>query len=422
NNYKLFGGTNLIKNCFVIMGFGKKICPNTQRTIDLDVTYNKLIKPTMINLNIECIRSDEVITNKSIDTELYELLYKSDLVIADISTLNSNAIYELGVRHALKPYTTIIIAENQAVLPFDINHLRIHKYIHDGLTISNMEIDKLSNKLVEVINELNSKNNPDIDSPLYTSLDIKLPNEMDQSFFHKISSKYEGKNSIYKLLSTAQSLKNKKDFIKAEQHFRRAFELTKDEYIVKELAVCIYKQNESSIENLEKAEKVLVDFTGEYTIQNFELLSTFGAIYKKKWYINKNIIELEKCLDNYKRSYELSNNYYAGVNYAYSLMMLSHYSKNVEVKVTNYFWSKKIYKEIIILCEKDYDIDDYWINATLQEAYLVQNNNAEFTKYQNICEKLVVANDWKLESTLDQINHLELMLDTLELYNKIISC
>ena len=40
-----------------------------------------------------------------IDTRMYEMLLRADLVIADISTGNVNAVYELGVRHALKPST-----------------------------------------------------------------------------------------------------------------------------------------------------------------------------------------------------------------------------------------------------------------------------------------------------------------------------
>jgi hypothetical protein len=37
---------------------------------------------------------------------MYEQLLKADVVVADLSTSNRNAIYELGVRHALRPYTT----------------------------------------------------------------------------------------------------------------------------------------------------------------------------------------------------------------------------------------------------------------------------------------------------------------------------
>src|ERR1700679_1433194 len=43
----------------------------------------------------------------NINVPMYERLLNADLVVADVSTNNCNAFYELGVRHALRPYTTI---------------------------------------------------------------------------------------------------------------------------------------------------------------------------------------------------------------------------------------------------------------------------------------------------------------------------
>lgn len=53
---------------------------------------------------------------------MYALLMQSELVIADISTYNPNAFYELGVRHAVKPFSTIIIKEEKGAIPFDSNY------------------------------------------------------------------------------------------------------------------------------------------------------------------------------------------------------------------------------------------------------------------------------------------------------------
>ena len=87
--------------CFVIMGFGKKQDPYTNRTIDLDATYNKIIQPSVVACGYKCIRADEILDSGTIDRSMYALLYKADLVIADITTDNANALYELGTRHAL---------------------------------------------------------------------------------------------------------------------------------------------------------------------------------------------------------------------------------------------------------------------------------------------------------------------------------
>lgn len=400
----------MINNCFVIMGFGKKVCPNSSKIIDLDITYNELIKPTMLKLKINCIRTDEVINNKSIDADLFQLLYMSDLVVADISTLNSNTIYELGIRHALKPFSTIIIAEKDVILPFDINHLRIHMYQHDGNTISNTEIYRLSQKLTKIINHLNQQEHPDIDSPLYNFLNINPPTEIDKSLFNKLSDKLNHTESIYKLISKANAYKDSSNFLMAEEYFNKVFHLTKDEYILKELAVCIYKQNEKDIFLLQKAENLIVDYMKTYLSQNSELISALGAIYKRKWYITNNISDLNNFIDNYKKSYQISNHFYPGGNYAYGLMVLAYCSKNIEEKITNYFWSKKIYKEVINLCKTRYDANDYWINATLQEAYLAINDLNNFDKYTILCNKLLSSTSWEKESTLKQINNMKTML------------
>lgn len=96
------------KTCFVIMGFGIK------DNLDLDKTYNEIIKPCILENNLipfplynenkfNAYRCDEISGNTSIDYKFVTCLNGADIVIADISTMNNNAIYELGARHALKP-------------------------------------------------------------------------------------------------------------------------------------------------------------------------------------------------------------------------------------------------------------------------------------------------------------------------------
>jgi len=43
----------------------------------------------------------------NINVPMYKWLLDADVVVADVSTYNCNAFYELGVRHAFRPYTTI---------------------------------------------------------------------------------------------------------------------------------------------------------------------------------------------------------------------------------------------------------------------------------------------------------------------------
>src|SRR2546423_3557484 len=115
--------------CFVVMGFGKKTDFETGRTLDLDKTYRNIIKPAVEAAGLECIRADTITHSGPIDVPMYEQLLNADVVVADLSTSNKNAYYELGVRHALRPYTTIIICEDGVKsFPFDINRNLIRQY------------------------------------------------------------------------------------------------------------------------------------------------------------------------------------------------------------------------------------------------------------------------------------------------------
>ena len=100
------------KRCFVVMGFGVKTDFATGRKLDLDKSYRLLIKPVVEEKGLVCVRADEIRHSGAIDVPMYQELLDSHVVIADLSTANPNALYELGVRHALRPRTTIVISRS----------------------------------------------------------------------------------------------------------------------------------------------------------------------------------------------------------------------------------------------------------------------------------------------------------------------
>ena len=131
------------------MGFGTKTDPATGTSIDLDKTYQNVIKPAVVECGFECVRADEVKDSALIDRSMYALLIRADVVIADISTMNPNALYELGVRHAVKPQSTIIIKAESTTIPFDINHTRVFSYKHLGDDIGVDEAKRMQSLLKE---------------------------------------------------------------------------------------------------------------------------------------------------------------------------------------------------------------------------------------------------------------------------------
>ena len=158
-------------NCFVIIGFGMKTDYATGRTLNLDLTYQKLIKPAFDSVGIRCFRAIDVNVTGSIDKLMYKWIYHADFVVADLSTMNANVFYELGVRHAQRPKTTLIMAENEMfkMLPFDLSHTIIYGYEHLGEEIADKEATRFVGLLSDQLRKL-VESPMEEDSPVFTYL------------------------------------------------------------------------------------------------------------------------------------------------------------------------------------------------------------------------------------------------------------
>src|SRR5262245_23731253 len=154
--------------CFVVMGFGMKTDFATGRKLDLDKSYRNLIKPAVEEAGMECVRADEIRHSGVIDVPMYRELLTADFVVADLSTANTNAFYELGVRHALRPRTTVVISENKLTYPFDVNRISITSYTHLGDAIDYEEVLRFRKVLVDKLRAVKDIKDPD--SPIYTYL------------------------------------------------------------------------------------------------------------------------------------------------------------------------------------------------------------------------------------------------------------
>src|SRR5215831_13722285 len=161
-------------SCFVIMGYGKKTDFKQNKNFDLDKTYRNIIKPAAQMAGYTCERADEIQHAGVIDVPMYKRLLTADLVIADLSTANINAFFELGVRYALRPKTTIVIAEKNFEMGFDMGHVVIRKYEHLGPGIDYEEVERAKAELTTACREIPQTGQ--IDSPVYTFLsDLAAP-------------------------------------------------------------------------------------------------------------------------------------------------------------------------------------------------------------------------------------------------------
>jgi tetratricopeptide (TPR) repeat protein len=109
------------------MPFGKKP-DGAGGTIDFDAVYADVIAPAIAAADLEPIRADEEQTGGIIHKAMFERLLLCEYAVADLTTANPNVFYELGVRHALRPYSTVLIFATGGRLPFDVAPQRALPY------------------------------------------------------------------------------------------------------------------------------------------------------------------------------------------------------------------------------------------------------------------------------------------------------
>lgn len=117
--------------CFVVMPFGTK--PDGEGgTVDFDTVYFDLLAPAIREAELEPLRADQELVGGLVHKPMFERLILSDYALADLTTANANVFYELGVRHALRPYSTVLVTADVKRAPFDIAPGRMLPYRLDA--------------------------------------------------------------------------------------------------------------------------------------------------------------------------------------------------------------------------------------------------------------------------------------------------
>lgn len=398
----------MITNCFIIMGFNTKVMEDG-REYNLDLSYEKILKPVLEKFKIKYIRADEIMMSEIIDESMYRLLLCADLVIADITTLNPNALYELGVRYALKPFSTIIIGDKNTRFPFDINHIRIFSYEHLGNDIKIEEVNRMQRVISTVINNIKLCDSNIIDSPVYKYLPGLLPPSYpeDRSYFSIAINRFKSSDSLCNLVNAAYNVRDSGDFKRAEELYKKALQISKDDYIIKEIAVCMYQEN--TLESLLNALNFITNNIDVNSTVNPEVLKTLGTIYKKLWVLERNIEYAQEALNFYERSYVLFHAYNSGLNYGLMLFVVSKYQSSEKATQMKH-WARYIYQQTKLLCLKNYTPSDYWVNASLEECCYALDEIEEQKKYTKIAENCLKtkknSSGWKRTKTLEQLKLL----------------
>jgi tetratricopeptide (TPR) repeat protein len=165
--------------CFVLMPFGMKKDPSGGPDIDFDRIYEDAIRPGIEAAGMAPIRADEERIGGIIHQAMFERLLLCDFAVADLTTENANVFYELGIRHAVRPATTLSIFARHQRLPFDIGNLRSLPYeLDEGNRFGTREAGLLRSGLSRRLEDLRKIAREDAvaDSPVFQLLkDYQAP-------------------------------------------------------------------------------------------------------------------------------------------------------------------------------------------------------------------------------------------------------
>lgn len=129
-------------------------------TDDFFDVYQKLKKD--FASSCEFSNASEIGNQQSILNDIIQPIFDADLVVADLTGLNANVMYELGVAHSLNKKTIIITQDDISTIPFDIKTYKIWNYNTNFKSFSEL-VEYLNSTIKNTIDGTCIFGNPVID-------------------------------------------------------------------------------------------------------------------------------------------------------------------------------------------------------------------------------------------------------------------
>jgi hypothetical protein len=416
------------------MPFGKKI-DNGGMFINFDSIYNNLIVPAIEEAGLKPIRADEEKVGGIIHKPMFERLILCEYAVVDLTTANPNVFYELGVRHAVRPYSTVLLyAEGTKQLPFDISPLSAFSYKLD----SSGNPDQQYNKEVKGIlkRRLIEAQNPKTDSPIFQLVEgfPDIQHIKTDVFRERVNYSEELKKQLARI-RREKDITNLRNFVLSLKNIKnqeagviidtflsyRAIANKKEDW--EEMAEFVTLMPEPLLSTTlvqeqyafalnraghsEEAERILLSLI-EKKGPSSETNGILGRVYKDRWEKtyntekNKNVddgddpnlsaLYLDQAIDAYLKGFETDwRDTYPGIN-AITLMEIKKKPdpRRIElIPVVKYSVERKIAK----------GKPDYWDYATLLElAILAKDEKASFSYLSMALSHL--RERWEGETTL----------------------
>jgi tetratricopeptide (TPR) repeat protein len=412
--------------CFVLMPFGKKL-DAAGRVTNFDAVYEQVIAPAIARAGLEPIRADEEKIGGTIHKPMFERLMLCHYAVADITGANPNVFYELGIRHAMRPRSTVIVFGEGTVLPFDIALVRGIAYKTDGAG-EPVEAEATIAAIAKQLGE--ARGNPHDDSPIFQLIEGVPRWEIDHAktdIFRQAvdySKRYKDRlraavkqgadavqavaaeKALANLLEVESgvvvdlflSLRDVKAYkAMIDLYERMPLPLKHAKMMREQLGFALNREG-----RFEEAEKVLREVIAEFGPSS-ETNGLLGRIYKDRWRAAKKegLPEaralLKSAIDAYLAGFEADwRDAFPGVN-ALTLMELMPKPDPRQAKilpVVHYAAVRKAARN-----------PDYWDHATLMELAVLDRRPDDAK--EELGEALMLADlSWKPETTVSNLRDI----------------
>ena len=384
--------------CFVLMPFGEKTGPNGA-VVNFDDVFDRLIEPAIREAALEPLRADKETTGGLIHKAMFERLILCPYAVADLTFANANVYYELGVRHAVRPWSTVLMFAEGGRLPFDVQDLRTIQYKLDGARLAADHIESVKASIVTFLREAR---NGAKDSPIFQILDYFPEPMVDHTRTDVFRQQVDYSESLK--IRLAEARRNGRDAVQGVQQDLGPLSDVESGVLVdlmlsyraveahEEMAALIDKMPRPLAETVlvqeqlafalnrakrrDQAEGVLLKLI-EKRGPSSETYGLLGRIYKDQWDEARAAGQtirtrglLDKAIDAYLKGFEADwRDAYPGVN-AVTLMELReppHPQRAAILPVVRYSVERKIAK----------GKPDYWDYATLLELAVIEMNEPQ---------------------------------------------
>lgn len=132
--------------CFVIMPFGGK-SEYRFDSEEAESVYQNIIKISFKDTfkdEIEVFRQIDLSFTGSINEDIIQNIVEAEFAVVDITGLNPNVFFELGIRYSFRKNTTILLRQEGTQIPFDISNYKVitYKPYYDGFLHARSELTK----------------------------------------------------------------------------------------------------------------------------------------------------------------------------------------------------------------------------------------------------------------------------------------